>query len=103
MIRVSIVEDDYEVRRELEAHFGAAKDLMISGVFGSAEEAARGLEAARPEVVLVDIQLPGRSGIELIWDWHPRLPQARFLVLTTFDDEELVFSALQAGATGYIL
>ncbi|HAB18624.1 MAG TPA: response regulator transcription factor [Verrucomicrobiota bacterium] len=103
MIRVSIVEDDPGVRGELAARLARAEELVIHGVFASAEEAARGLAQARPDVVLVDIQLPGKSGIDLIREWHPRLPDARFMVLTTFDDDDLVFSALQAGAMGYLL
>lgn len=103
MIRVFIVEDEPDLRAELSAQLGGQADLSVRGVFADAESAEAALEQASPEVVLTDVRLPGRSGIDLIRDWAPRLPETAFLVLSTFDDDDQVFAALEAGATGYLL
>ncbi len=103
MIRVAIVEDDPAVRQELAFRLSQADDLGVVGVFSSAEEAATALVQSAPDVAVVDIRLPGRSGIELIAQTKPALPATQFLILTTFDDDDLVFSALEAGASGYLL
>ena len=103
MIRVAIVEDDPVVRQELATQLNQADDLRLDGVFSSMEEAAVPLAESRPDVVVVDIRLPGHSGIELIAQSKPILPATQFLILTTFDDDDLVFSALEAGASGYLL
>jgi DNA-binding NarL/FixJ family response regulator len=103
MIRVAIVEDDPVVREELGARLAQAGNLELRGVFASAEEAAAGLVPAAPDVAVVDIQLPGRSGIEPIALAKPALPATQFLILTTFVDDDLVFAALATGASGYLL
>lgn len=77
--------------------------LKSSREFPDFESAAAALPKLKPDVVLADIQLPGRSGIELVREWKPRLPDTEFLMLTTFDDDDLVFDALRAGAMGYLL
>lgn len=103
-IRVAIVEDDPVLRASLERVVQGEGDLKWMGSYGSAEEFMSrntGLEGL--DVVLMDINLPGLSGIECITACKPKRPQTQYLVCTIFEDNENVFNALCAGATGYLL
>ena len=103
-IRVAIVEDDPVLRASLERVVQGEGDLKWMGSYGSAEEfmaRTTGLEGL--DVVLMDINLPGQSGIECITACKPRRTQTQYLVCTIFEDNENVFNALCAGATGYLL
>lgn len=102
LIRIAIVEDEPDLRAELAAQLGNQPDLVVVSVFADAETALANLEQANVDVVLTDIRLPGASGIELIRRSPPQV-RASFMVLTTFDDDDLVFGALEAGAAGYLL
>jgi len=102
-IRIAIVEDNAGLRRELESQLGRESDLSVVGGFGDAESAAAALPGLEPHVVLTDIHLPGRNGIELVRKLAAQGIGAEFLMLTTFDDDDLVFDALRAGAVGYLL
>jgi DNA-binding NarL/FixJ family response regulator len=102
-IRVAIVEDQREVREGLALLIGRTEGYQCRGAFGSIEEAVRHLEVARPDVVLVDIGLPGMSGIEGIRVMKTLCPYAQFLVLTVYDDDNRIFDAMCAGACGYLL
>lgn len=97
MTRLAIVEDNSGLRQDLVKQLGGLPELEIVGEFPDFESAAAALPKLKPDVVLADIQLPGRSGIELVREWKPRLPDTEFLMLTTFDDDDLVFDALRAG------
>jgi DNA-binding NarL/FixJ family response regulator len=102
-IRVSIVEDDPLIREGLAKVIGSSSRFECVGLYGSAEEALREVPRNLPDVLLMDIQLPGRSGIEctaLLKAGHPEL---QVLILTIYDDSELIFNALRAGAGGYLL
>ncbi len=103
-IRVAIVEDDPVLRTSLERVVCNEGDLKWLGSYGSAEEfmtRATGLEDL--DVVLMDINLPGQSGIECIATCKARRAQVQYLVCTIFEDNDNVFNALCAGATGYLL
>ncbi|MBX3733451.1 MAG: response regulator transcription factor [Verrucomicrobiae bacterium] len=102
-IQVILVEDDRALASELAALLRNEADLNVAGTFGTAEAAERDLIAGMADVVVTDIQLPGRSGIDLIRAHKPNLPSTQFLVLSMFDDDDVVFAALRAGASGYIL
>jgi DNA-binding NarL/FixJ family response regulator len=102
-IRVAIVEDDQGVREAITGIFHGTAGLQFAGAFGSAEEALENISAKNTDVALVDINLPGRSGIELVADLKTAHPKLHLLMMTVYEDSEQIFNSLQAGATGYLL
>ena len=102
-IRVAIVEDQREVREGLALLIGRTEGYRSRGSFASVEEALGLMKTACPDVVLVDIGLPGMSGIDGIRVMKSLCPQAQFLVLTVYDDDRRIFEAMCAGACGYLL
>jgi DNA-binding NarL/FixJ family response regulator len=103
MIRVAIIEDEPAIREGLASLIHGTPGYQIAGKYFSMEEALPNISRQPPDVVLVDIELPGDSGIEGIRrlkEDHPALP---LLVLTIYDDDERIFEALCAGACGYLL
>lgn len=102
-IRVLIIEDDQGVREALAGIIQDAPGLRLTAMFGSAEEALAKFAADETDVVLTDINLPGRSGIEVVAELKPRHPRVHFLMMTVYEDTEQIFNSLQAGATGYLL
>jgi len=102
-ITVSIVEDDADIRQSLSMIIRGTPGFKFMEDFDSAEKALVGLVKSPPKVVLMDIQLPGMTGIECIRKLKHQLPQVQFLMLTVFDDGDELFESLEAGATGYLL
>jgi len=102
-IRLILVEDDRVLAHELSALLRRADDLKLVGLFDTPDQAEKAILGDPVDVVVTDIQLPGRSGVELIRACKPKVPDTQFLVLTMFDDDDLVFTALRAGASAYIL
>ena len=102
-ITVSIVEDKAETREMLAAMLKSAPGLQCIGVHCSAESALKGIPDEKPDVVLVDIHLPGINGIECVSRLKSKMPRLQVLILTRFDESELIFEALRAGASGYLL
>lgn len=102
-MKVSIVEDDVLLRQNLKLLLSGESGISVVSVYGSAEEALRGIGKAKPEILLADIGLPGMSGIELIREVKEHMPGVEIMAHTVFDDRETVFSAIKAGASGYIL
>ena len=102
-IMVSIVEDELKTRESLSRLLGRAPDICCIGSYASGEEALRKIPDERPDVVLVDIHLPGISGIECVSKLKLKLPGLRVLMLTTYGDSDRIFDSLRAGATGYLL
>lgn len=100
-VRVAIVEDQAAIRDGLGFLIGNTPGFECVGRFGSAESALDGLSAA--DIVLMDIGLPGMSGIEAIAVLKQRHPESRFVALTVYDDDDRIFRALCAGASGYLL
>ncbi len=103
MIKVAIVEDNETVRNTLREMIDATPRLRCSGAYGTAKEAMMEIPRVQPEVVLMDIHLPGESGIACTARLKARLPQVQVIILTVYKDIELIFQALKAGASGYLL
>ena len=102
-IRAAIVEDDPEVRRILCAWIRETPDFACVHDCEDAESAIASLPSVAPDVALVDINLPGASGVECVRRLKPRLPRTQFVMLTVYEDSDHIFAALSAGATGYLL
>ena len=102
-IRVAIVEDQAPIRSGLVALLGDSPRFVAAGDWGSMEEALGPLETSPPDVVLVDLDLPGISGTEGIRRLKVRRPELLTVVLTIYEDDERIFEALCAGACGYLL
>jgi DNA-binding NarL/FixJ family response regulator len=103
MITVCIVDDQKVMSQTLEAIAADSKDISCIGTFFNAESFINEFENLNPDITLMDIDLPGMSGIDAILTIKARFPKAKFLVLTVFNDDEKVFKALKAGAGGYLL
>jgi len=103
MIHVLIVDDHPIVRDGLLAVLGDQPDLEVIGAVGSAEEALALALTVRPDVVLLDLELPGLDGVAALPRLAEIMPAARVLVLTAYATDERVFGALKAGAAGYLL
>lgn len=102
-ITLAIVEDLDEVRDGLKYFIALNPDFKILDTFRSAEEALRDLPKLRPEIVIMDINLPGMNGIECIRQVKEKCPQTQFMMFTVYENDEKVFEALKAGASGYLL
>lgn len=102
-IRVSIVEDDSSIRESLHALFIFEDGMEARSVHSTAEDALQQLTGSCPDVVIMDINLPGQSGIDCVRQLSERCGSAQFLMYTVHDDDHRVFDALKAGANGYIL
>jgi NarL family two-component system response regulator LiaR len=102
-IRVLLAEDDHLVRAGLRSLFADEPDLEVVGEASNGVEAIARTEALRPDVILLDLFMPGLSGLDAIAAIRQHNPAARILVLSGYDDGDLIFAAIQAGATGYLL
>jgi len=102
-IRVSIVEDDEPTREILADWIARADGFQLVGAFGSAEVALHQMPQQKPDVVLMDIKLPGMTGVDCVRQLKPLLPKTQFVMHTVYEDSIHIFDALQAGATGYLL
>ena len=103
LIRVLVVEDHHVVRKSLVALLETVKGLKVVGEAGDGIETISQFHLCQPDVTLIDLRLPGRSGIEVVKSIRRESKQARFIVLTTYDCEEDVYRALRAGVRSYLL
>ncbi len=103
MIAVSIIEDDAQARRILAGWLSRASGFRLVGDWGDAESALESLPEKKPNVVLMDINLPGISGVEAVAKLKPSLPDTQFVMLTVYEDSDHIYAALAAGASGYLL
>jgi NarL family two-component system response regulator LiaR len=102
-IRVFLADDHAVVRKGIEALIGTEEGMEVAGSAADGEEAIAGVAQLGPDVILLDLQMPRKSGIEAILEIKERDPEARILVLTSFSDDDKVFAAIKAGALGYVL
>jgi DNA-binding NarL/FixJ family response regulator len=100
-IRVAIIEDHDDFREGLYHLFRTTEGFTSVGRYSSVEDALR--KMPEPDVVLLDIGLPGKTGIEAIPEFKSRHPRAQVVMMTVFDDDKHIFDAIQAGADGYLL
>jgi DNA-binding NarL/FixJ family response regulator len=103
MIRVYLLDDHEVVRRGLRELLEAEDDIEVVGESGLAQEATRRIPALRPHVAILDGRLPDGSGIDVCRDIRSQDPDIAALILTSYDDDEALFSAIMAGAAGYVL
>ena len=102
-IKVSIVEDNRGTRESLVELLGRAPGLRCAGAHANGEQALQAIPVESPDVVLMDINLPGMSGIECVARLKGRLPRLQVLMLTTYDESDRIFESLRNGASGYLL
>lgn len=102
-IRILVVDDHHVVRSGLAASLGLEDDITVVAEAGCADEAIAQYRKHRPDAVLMDLRLPGTNGIGATADLRREWPDVRVLMFTTFDGEEDIYRAMQAGARGYLL
>ena len=102
-ISLAIVEDLDEVREGLKQFISLNPEFQVLDTFKTAEEAAYDLPKLQPDIVIMDINLPGMNGIECIREVKSKLPATQFMMFTVYENDEKVFEALKAGASGYML
>ena len=102
-IKVAIVEDNESIRQSLHAIIGDAPGYENAGVYENAEDALEDIPVKKPDVVLMDINLPGMNGIECVKLLKGKNVASQFLMCTVYEEDEKVFEALKAGAMGYII
>ncbi len=103
LIRVAIVEDDEEIRRGLGWELNHSAGFICAGDYGNCAELMNAIETSPPDVILMDIGLPGKSGIECVKTIKESYPRVEVLMVTVYSDEEKVFQSIRNGAVGYIL
>jgi DNA-binding NarL/FixJ family response regulator len=102
-IRIVLADDHVMVRQGIRQFLEEAGDVEVVAEAGDGAEAVRAVEAHQPDVAVLDIRMPGVTGVEATRQIKARFPQVRVLVLTAYDDDPYVFALLQAGADGYVL
>ena len=103
MIRVVLFEDNKSLRQNLGLYLSSLDDVFFCGAFPDANEALAKVRRHKPDVVLMDIQMPGVSGIEALQTIKAALPETKVLMQTVYEDEHRVFAAICGGASGYVL
>jgi DNA-binding NarL/FixJ family response regulator len=102
-IRILLVDDQRLMREGLRILLELEPDLKVVGEAGDGQAGLDAYAELQPDVVLMDVRMPGMDGVEATWRLRERWPGARIVILTTFDDDEYVFEGLRAGALGYLL
>jgi len=102
-MKIIICDDQAVVRDGLEMLLNLEKDIDVIGTAQDGDEAVVLVSKNQPDLVLMDLKMPGMNGIEATRQIHAKFPEVKVLVLTTYDDDEWVFDAIRAGAAGYLL
>jgi len=100
---VSIVEDKADLREAMNMMIQMSKDYVLGGSYANAEETMKNISSIKPDVVLMDINLPGASGIACVNALKTMYPNMLFMMCTAYEDNDKIFHSLKAGASGYIL
>lgn len=103
MIRVALVEDDEKIRSNLIMLLEQSEGFRCVGAYPDAETTLKDISYKSPEIVLMDINLPGMDGIECTYNLKTKMPKLQIVMLTVYEDAGKIFQALQAGAVGYLL
>lgn len=103
VIRVFLLDDHEIVRRGLADLIGLERDMEVVGEAGGAADALHRIPASRPDVAVLDVRLPDGSGVEVCRDIRSSMPEVHCLMLTSYADDEALFDAIMAGASGYVL
>src|SRR5882757_1552948 len=102
-IKVAIVEDDEYIRSSLSELINGNVHLGLAGAYEDGPAALAGIPLSKPDVVIMDIQLPGVDGVECVRELKAAMPDVNFLMLTAYEDSDKLFESLKAGANGYLL
>jgi len=102
-VAIAIVEDDLETREGLAELLSQEPRVKCLGIYATGEAAVRHIPQIKPEVALVDINLPGMNGIECVSRLKKQMPKLQILMLTKYEESDLIFNSLRAGASGYLL
>jgi DNA-binding NarL/FixJ family response regulator len=103
MIRIAVYDDNKARRESLQALISLSADFEFAGSFENCAHIIDDMEAVNPDIILMDIEMPGGNGIDGVKAVKQNYPQIKIIMQTAFDDDDKVFAALQAGAEGYIL
>ncbi|NHM06678.1 response regulator transcription factor [Flavobacterium sp. CYK-4] len=101
--KICLVEDDRDLREALCLMLQYTENYQVISAFQNAEEALQGIPLLQPDAVLMDINLPGENGIECVRKLKWQFPKLLFMMCTSFEEDEVIFESLKAGASGYIL
>jgi DNA-binding NarL/FixJ family response regulator len=102
-IQVAIIEDKDEIREAIKTLINSTNGFTCSHAWSNGIDAINELPALRPDVVMVDINMPGMNGIECVKKLKQLMPRTQFMMQTVYEDDDNIFNALRAGASGYIL
>ena len=102
-IKVAIFEDNKTLRESLKSLVDAESDMFCTGAFANANNLIRSMQLAQPDVALMDINMPGISGIEAVQIIKEKFPEVQILMQTVFEENDKIFAAICAGASGYML
>lgn len=102
-IRVVVFDDHPVIRDNIEMLVDAEDDMICTGMFPDCSDLERKIEKSNPDVIIMDIQMPGMNGIEGVKQIRKKFPEAKILMQTVFEDEQKIFDSIYAGASGYIL
>ncbi len=103
MLKIAIVEDNEQYRTALAFILQLNADLQLIHQLGNCSTLISSFKTEKPDVVLMDIDMPGMTGIEAVWQIKKEFPEMKVLMLTVFEDDEKIFGAIRAGANGYLL
>ena len=102
-IKVALFEDNKKLRESLEQLINSAEGMICTGAFADANKLIHNMQLTNPDVVMMDINMPGISGIEAVKTIKEKFPNVKILMQTVFDDNDKIFAAICAGASGYML